>query len=173
MEPRRAARGERRDGETPKTSAKYLGLIRADLEALQRGHVEGDELCEITGIGPIPVARAKELLTDSVLNLVITKGTDVLNVTNLHRKANAAHRAALMWESPHCRVEGCARMRTEIDHRTGWPITKTTRLDDLDPLCDHHHDLKTNENWALVEGTGRRPFVPPDDLRHPGNRQPP
>jgi hypothetical protein len=165
------ARGEKPEGAKP--SARYLGLIRADLEALQRGHVEGDELCEITGVGPIPVARAKELLGDAVLNLVITKGTDVLNVTNLHRKANAAQRAALLWESPQCRVEGCARMRIEIDHRTGWATTKTTRLDDLDPLCDHHHDLKTTERWSLVEGTGRRAFVPPNDPRHPRNRPPP
>ncbi|HEX5097581.1 MAG TPA: DUF222 domain-containing protein [Acidimicrobiia bacterium] len=172
VEMARRARGEKPD-DAKKPSAKYLGLIRADLEALRRGHAEGDELCEITGIGPIPVARAKELLTDAVLNLVITKGTDVLNVTNLHRKANAAQRAALLWESPQCRVEGCSRMRIEIDHRTGWAITQTTRLDDLDNLCDHHHDLKTTDGWALVEGTGRRAFVPPDDPRHPRNRPPP
>jgi hypothetical protein len=119
------------------------------------------------------VWRAKELLGESVLNLVITKGTDVLNVTNLHRRANAAQRAALLWESPHCGVEGCSGMRIEIDHRTGWAKTHTTRLDDLDNLCDHHHDLKTTEGWALVEGTGRRAFVRPDDPRHPRNRPPP
>ena len=172
VEMARRARGEKRDGET-KPSAKYLGLIRADLEALQRGQVAGDEVCEITGVGPIPVSRAKELLGESVLRLVITKGIDVLNVTNLHRRANAAQRAALLWESPHCRVEGCSRMRLEIDHRTGWAITKTTRLDDLDNLCDHHHDLKTTEGWSLVEGTGRRDLVPPDDERHPRYRPPP
>lgn len=27
--------------------------------------------------------------------------------------------------------------------------------------------------WALVEGTGKRPLVPPDDPRHPHNRPPP
>ena len=170
VEMARRARGEKPEG---KPSAKYLGLIRADLEAFWRGHVEGDELCEITGVGPVPVARAKELLTEAVLNVVITKGTDVLNVTNLHRRANAAQRAALLWESPQCRVEGCSRMRTEIDHRTDWVITKTTRLDNLDPLCDHHHDLKTNDGWSLIEGVGRRAFVPPDDPRHPRNRPPP
>ena len=117
--------------------------------------------------------RAKELLGESVLKLVITKGTDVLNVTNLHRSANAAQRAALLWESPHCTVEGCSGMRIEIDHRTGWAETHTTRLDDLDNLCGHHHDLKTTEGWALVEGAGRRAFVRPDDPRHPRNRPPP
>ena len=37
----------------------------------------------------------------------------------------------------------------------------------LDPLCDPDHDLKTYEGWALVEGKGKRPMVPPDDPRHP------
>ena len=43
----------------------------------------------------------------------------------------------------------------------------TTILDLLDRLCPHHHDLKTIDNWALVEGRGKRAFVPPDDPRHP------
>jgi hypothetical protein len=34
-------------------------------------------------------------------------------------------------------------------------------------LCDGHHDQKTRDGWALVEGKGKRPFVPPDDPRHP------
>ncbi|HQF95948.1 MAG TPA: hypothetical protein PLS46_17400, partial [Microthrixaceae bacterium] len=33
--------------------------------------------------------------------------------------------------------------------------------------CDHHHDLKTLEKWALVPGPGRRPMVAPDHPNHP------
>jgi hypothetical protein len=39
----------------------------------------------------------------------------------------------------------------------------------LDRLCHHDHGLKTREGWSLVEGRGRRAFVPPDDPRHPRN----
>ena len=35
-----------------RVNPKHLALIRVDLEALIRGRVEGDELCEITGLGP-------------------------------------------------------------------------------------------------------------------------
>jgi hypothetical protein len=42
-------------------------------------------------------------------------------------------------------------------------------LPNIDPLCGHDHDLKTYQGWALVAGTGRRAFVPPDDPRHPDN----
>ena len=38
---------------------QHLALLRLDISALWRGYVQGDELCEITGLGPIPVATAK------------------------------------------------------------------------------------------------------------------
>ena len=60
--------------------------------------------------------------------------------------------------------------RLEIDHDTGWATTHTTRVDDANCLCDHHHDLKTYFGWAMVAGTGPREMVPPDDPRHPKNR---
>ena len=64
-------------------------------------------------------------------------------------------------------------MFVQLDHREPWATTKHTQLDELDPLCPHHHKLKTNRNWSLVDGTGRRTFVPPDDPRHPRNKPPP
>ena len=146
---------------------RFLGLLRLDVEALRRGHVEGDELCEITGIGPVPVERAIELLGEATLKLVLTKGVDVANVTSLGRGPTAAMRYALAWTSPTCTVEGCSRTHLETDHRIEYAATQHTRLSELDPLCDGHHDLKTYTNWALVEGKGKRAFVPPDDPRHP------
>ena len=152
---------------------RYLALLRVDVEALHRGRVASDELCEIRGVGPVPVSVAEQLLGRSVLHLVITRGVDVLNVTHLGRGPTAAQKIALAWASPGCTVEGCWRTRTENDHREPWAQTRHTRLGELDPLCGHHHDLKTRSGWALVEGTGKRPMVPPDDPRHPKHRSTP
>ena len=146
---------------------RFLGLLRVDIEALHRGHVEGDELCEITGVGPIPLARATELLGEATLKLLITRGVDVLNVTSLGRGPTAAMRYALAWASPTCTVEGCTRTHTESDHRLDYATTGHTRLAELDPLCDGHHNLKTHNGWALVHGHGKRALVPPDDPTHP------
>jgi hypothetical protein len=138
---------------------------------MQRGHVEGDEVCEIAGLGPIPVRVAKDLLGDAVLKLVITKGVDVANVTHLGRAATIAQKSAFWWQSPECDRLACTRtQRLQIDHDTGWTDTHTTRVDDSNRLCDHDHDLKTYFGWALVEGTGKREMVPPDDPRHPKNK---
>jgi len=57
----------------------------------------------------------------------------------------------------------------EVDHREDWSQTHMTLLELCDRYCRHHHDLKTRDNWALVEGTGKRAFVPPGDPRHPRN----
>lgn len=153
--------------------ARNLTLVRVDLEALRRGDVADDELCEITGLGPIPVSVARDLLGESIVKLVITKGVDVLHVTHLGRGPSAAQRVALLWQQPLCSVEGCSRTRVEIDHREDWARTHHTRLDECDPLCKHHHDCKTYVGWSLVEGTGKRPMVPPEDPRHPRYRPPP
>ena len=77
----------------------------------------------------------------------------------------------MWWRSPVCDVLDCNRtQRLEIDHDTGWTRTHTTRVDDSNCFCGHHHWLKTVHGWALVEGTERREMVPPDDPRHPKNK---
>jgi hypothetical protein len=55
----------------------------------------------------------------------------------------------------------------QYDHRQDWARTKFTVFDLLDRLCPHHHRLKTDHGWQLVEGVGKRAFVPPGDRRHP------
>jgi hypothetical protein len=153
---------------------QHLALLRLDVEALWRGYVEGDELCEIAGLGPIPVRIAKDLLEDAVLKLVLTNGIDVANVTSLTRGPTQAMRYASLWTSPICTVEGCSKTRLEHDHRWGaeYKDTRHTRLDELDATCHHHHDLHTVHGWALVPGTGKRPLVAPEDPRHPANAPP-
>ena len=154
----------------PRVDPKHLALIRVDLAALVRGSVEAGELCEITGLGPVPVATARLLLGESILKLVISRGQDVVNVTHLGRGPNTAQKIALLWTHPCCSVEGCSRTRTQDDHRIPFAQRRETKLANLDPLCPFHHRLKTLEGWGLVDGVGPRPFVPPDDPRHPLHR---
>ena len=152
---------------------RYLALLRVDVAALAEGVAADGEVCEIAGLGPIPVRVARELLGESILKLVITKGVDVVNVVHLGRGATAAQRVALLWSKPKCANVECSSRFVQLDHREPWADTKHTRLDELDPLCPHHHKLKSNQGWSLVEGSGRRAFVGPKDPRHPRNRPPP
>ena len=120
------------------------------------------------------MAAAREMLSEAVLKLVITNGVDVRNVTHLGRGPNTAQKIALLWEQPRCTREGCGRRaRLEYDHVDGYEYHRTrhTRLDELTPLCDPDHDLKTYHGWALVEGKGVRAMVPPEDPRHPRHKR--
>jgi hypothetical protein len=152
-------------------AATHLALLRVDLGALVRGRVDADELCEIAGLGPVPVATARALLGESILKLVITKGTGVANVTHLGRGPTVAQRIALLWTSPGCDVRGCSStIGIQADHRVPWSDDRVTVLGNLDHLCGHHHRLKTHRGWALIAGVGKRPMVPPGDPRHPANQ---
>jgi hypothetical protein len=147
-------------------------VLRADLAAVVRGRVTDGEVCEVAGIGPVPASIARDLLGDALLRLVLTSGVEVRNVTTIGRGLTAAMKIAQLWEQPQCQTEGCGRRaRLEGDHRYGreFATTGITRLDDIDRHCDEHHDRKTYEGWALIEGTGIRPMVPPEDPRHPAN----
>jgi hypothetical protein len=149
---------------------RHRAIIRVDYEALRRGHVEGDEVCEIAGLGPIPIRIALELLGESTLHLVLTKGVDVMNVTYLGRGVNAAQKVALDWSQCLCSNSRCTGNWLQDDHRDDYAGNRVTELRNIDRLCPSCHRLKTYKGWRLVEGTGRRPLVPPTDPRHPNTK---
>jgi hypothetical protein len=146
--------------------------VRIDWDALVRGHPIEGEVCEVAGIGPVPVSVVRAMIDsgDPFLAAVVTRGTDVVNVAHLGRNMSAAQRTAWEWTHPVCVVEGCNNaVRLEADHRVPWAEAKVTLLGNMDGPCGFHHDLKTYRGWALVEGLGKRPMVSPEDPRHPDN----
>jgi len=164
----------RRAGHAPnvKPPRRVKILARVDLPALLRGYPTVDETCELAGYGPVAVSALRSLIDteDPFLAAIVTKGNDVVGVAHLGRRPNAHQQSALDWLYPTCAAEGCNSLSfLENDHREDWSKTHTTIFELLDRLCSHHHDLKTTDDWALVEGRGKRAFVPPDDPRHPRN----
>ena len=126
--------------------------------------------------GPVAVSAVRDILDtgDPFLAAVVTHGEQVLGVAHLGRRPSAHQQTALEWLYPTCAAEGCsANTWLENDHRVDWATSRLTVLDLLDRLCPHHHDLKSLDGWRLVDGRGKRPFVPPDDPRHPGHADAP
>ncbi|MEI2652652.1 MAG: hypothetical protein V9G12_10945 [Microthrixaceae bacterium] len=158
-----SGRGSRR-----RESVRRLMLVRVDLAALVNGAVGDGDVCEIPGIGPVSVEQARTMFGDSILRLVTTNGTAVIDVVNPARKPTEAQRIAKLWTDPKCCVAGCNRtVDLEYEHREDYARTQHTVLVESEHMCTFHHQLKTLENWQLVAGTGRRAFVDPDDPRHP------
>jgi hypothetical protein len=154
------------DGKQPR---RVKILARVDLTRLLGNQPVGDEVCELAGYGPVAVSTIRDLINteDPFLAAIVSKGKDVVGVAHLGRRANTHQQSALEWLYPTCAAEGCNSLAyLENDHREDWAKTHTTIFELLDRLCPHHHALKTTDGWGLVEGRGKRAFVPPDDPRH-------
>ncbi|HWD51610.1 MAG TPA: DUF222 domain-containing protein [Acidimicrobiales bacterium] len=124
--------------------------VRVDHQALLRGHLEPGEICEIPGIGPIPVDVARRLATDSILSVLVTDGVDVTSVAHAGRTIPAALRTALIERDPVCVVPGCGiREALEIDHVLPFGNDGPTSLANLARLCHWHHYLKTHQRYRL------------------------
>jgi hypothetical protein len=154
----RGSPGDRRPG--PATMVH----VRVDHQALRRGHVEPGEVCEIPGIGPIPVDVARELAADSVLSVLVTDGIDVTTVAHAGRTIPASLRRALVERDPVCVVPGCeVRDHLEIDHVHPVGLGGPTSMANLARLCHWHHYLKTHQRHRLEPAKRGWRWLPPSE----------
>ena len=143
----------------PRTGRQTKVIIRVDGSALVRGEVEDGETCEIAGIGQVALSAVREQIPDAHITYVITNATDV-TVAHLGRQVTAHQRTALQARGYQCEVPGCtADHLLEIDHVTGWAITKDTRLPDLAWLCTTHHRQKSRRHYRLLGPPGQRTWT--------------
>jgi hypothetical protein len=141
---------------------KAMVHVRVDHPALVRGRVEGGETCDIPGVGPIPVATARDLAADCILKVLVTKGVDVVAVAHAGRTIPAHVRSALEARDPVCVIPGCAeRKGLEIDHLLPFAEGGPSTLDNLVRACHFHHYLKTHHGWVLAGRPGAWTWDPP------------
>jgi hypothetical protein len=143
--------------------ARAMVHVRVDAEALRRGHVEGGEVSEIPGVGPIPVAAARRLLNDAIVKVIFTEGTDIKAVAHVGRTIPAKLRTALEERDPTCVVPVCdVRMGLEIDHIIPYAEGGLTTLANTARLCKWHHYLKTHHGYQLGGCSGSWTWEGPD-----------
>ena len=155
--------GRRDDPRGSSKGARGQAIVVIDAAALRRGTTEGDELCEIEGIGPVSVEAATELLSEASLRYVIREGFDIKTVTTLTRDVAACIEAALIVRDRTCARPGCAkRLGLETDHRdVDFSDDGPTELDNLVRLCPQCHDLKTYGGWRLEGEPGAWKWIAP------------
>jgi hypothetical protein len=180
---RAAYRGGRRDPDAHLASDAMLRLVRAaagggdgstvrkDVRvlvhvtdtAVLRGHTEPGETCEVTGVGPVPVAVARTMIgTNPFVSLIETDGVDVRRVVRLGRRRPPEVDDALLVRDRWCVVPGCgSTWRLEVHHTIPFAESGRTTLDELATVCHHHHDLITHRGFALRGGPGRWTWHPP------------
>jgi len=148
--------------------------VRVDHSAFVRERTVEGETCEVAGVGPIPVATARALASDSILYGIVTKGIDVTTIANLGRTVSAALRAALEYRDHVCRVLGCTVQHgLEIHHKNPVVDLGESSLENTVRMCHWHHYLVTHQGYRLEpSGDGDYRLVAPDDPDPPGSRAP-
>jgi hypothetical protein len=148
--------------------------VRMDHAALERGHTERGEVCEVPGVGPVTVGWVQSLLPDAVVAALLVEEGEVLKVAHLGRVIPAKVRTALAERDRVCVVPGCSvDCDLEIDHIRPIAAGGRSELVNLCHLCRFHHYLKTHHGWRISRA-GKRwlwegPHGPPPD---PNARQP-
>jgi hypothetical protein len=153
--------GERTDGNGPGAVVH----VRVDHDALVRGRTEPGEVCEIPGVGPIPVATARRLAEDSILKVLLTDAVDVRAVAHAGRTVPAGLRTMLEERDRTCVVPGCPVDREleihhyRVNHADGGKLSG----ENCARVCGWHHYLATHHGYHLDHHDGRWQWLPPDE----------
>ena len=148
-------------GRTKSKGAEVVVLVSRD--ALLRGDVEREagELCEVPGFGPIPVARAREILSNCFLKGVLVDGKKVVTVKHFGRHRPAELDTALLVRSVledgqvECKVDGCDQTAwIQWDHAQPFALGGPTSEDNLNPMCGFHNREK-EAGRVIRTGGGR------------------
>ena len=135
---------------TKSSRSNVVMNIRVDIDALKRGHTEHGEICEIAGVGPIPVATATEYLGEAFLKLLVVDGVDIKTVAHMGRAIPAPLRTALEERDRVCQVPTCdMSVGLEIDHIKPFAEGGPASLENLVRLCKRHHLQKTHDGYRL------------------------
>jgi hypothetical protein len=144
-----------------------LDLLEGRIEPARRGVVDirvdlatlvgiSEAPGEIPGWGPVAADIARQIaaahvrgqwraaVTDPDTGDVIWDGTT-------RRRPTTRQRRHIQARIPRCIFPGCRRpaINCDLDHRQRWTDGGPTAIDNLAPLCRHHHRSKDEAGWRL------------------------
>ena len=140
--------------------------LRLDYAAIERGYLEQGDICEVPGIGPIPLKAAKAFLGDSYRVGILMNGEDIRSVKGLgHSIPDRLRRGVYERDNLRCVVPGCSTdyCGHQIDHVEEVEKGGPTKLYNLALLCRWHHSLKTHHGYRLQHYRHRWIWLGPND----------
>ncbi len=152
-------------------AGRVILRARVDYAALVRGCTIPGEVCEIEGVGPVPISVIERLASEHPLvDAVLTKGRDVSRIAHLGRSGDTFLKAAIEWRDTRCVIAGCDRSDyLETHHRVLVSQGGESSMASMIRLCGYHHDLHHKGHpiagdhqdgfriGASVAGPGRSP----------------
>jgi hypothetical protein len=140
------------NGTKPKTVSNPTGTVIVGLGSLLDGKVRPGETCEIPGVGPVPVAHARDVLSHGLLQLVITNGVDVQTVVSPTRHVPQALKIAIAVRDRSCKIRGCDRtIGLHRHHTEPFGETHRTTYAELGLVCDQHHHLIHDRDHTIED----------------------
>ena len=164
---RLASRGFQFGEPTPSLGARTELCVIIDAETLRDGEHTGT-ICETVDGVPIPVSLARRLACEAgIIPVVLGTAGEVLDLGRTSRLANRAQRRGQAAMYSTCAAPGCEVpfSRCQIHHLHWWENGGPTDMDNLVPLCGHHHHLVHDAGftatltadrtlrWYLPDGT--------------------
>ena len=148
------AQGAAGTGEHRRPVGGILMKARVDYIALVEGRTRPGDVCEIEGVGPVPVSVMRRLLDEKpMVDAILTRGRDVLRVAKLGRSGDTYLKAAIEWRDTHCAIAGCERTEhLESHHRIPVSSGGATSLEMSLPLCGFHHDRHHHHGYVITGG---------------------
>ncbi|KRA23611.1 HNH endonuclease [Microbacterium sp. Root61] len=144
------------DGTTDGTPADARGVRATVVVTVPALTLLGDDDGQATveGLGPIPLARARELCgsAEGWMRVLTHPETGmVLSVGRERYRPPPELRRLVRWRAERCMAPGCGipAARCEIDHTVAWEHGGTTELSNLAPLCKGHHTIKHHGRWRV------------------------
>jgi hypothetical protein len=147
------------------SSTRHAIVITVPHTTFLTGRPVAGEICQIPGVGPVPVSVVHGLLDDDpIIKAVVTKGRDITALATLTRSLKDDLRLAVLAANDlQCGVPSCDNLRfLEIDHEWEYHKGGPTSYDNLRPLCSFHHRQRTTEDYELRGSPGSYQWVAPD-----------
>ncbi|MBI1351747.1 MAG: DUF222 domain-containing protein, partial [Actinomycetales bacterium] len=106
---------------------------------------------------PVTADTIRDLLIDadpsSTLRRIVTDAAGcILDAGRARYAISDTQRHLIALRDGTCRFPGCTRPAEtcEVDHATAYDSGGRTDLENLGPLCKHHHQLKTHGGWHIT-----------------------
>jgi hypothetical protein len=152
-------------------AAPYRAVVHVDAATLMDG---SGERSEIDGGPPIASETARRLCCDALIETVLERDGEILDVGRSRRSPPPRLRRALELRDRTCVWPGCTtRAHLQSRHIVHWIHNGRTEPSNLSLLCWRHHRLVHERRFAMtVDADGTRRFYRPDGTEI-GLRAPP
>ncbi len=155
----------------PKSGTTSEVVFHVPAAALKRRALKGEEICEIAGIGPVPLAAVERVLPTAYVKILVEDGVDVTTVAHAGRAISAHLLSALQSRDRKCVVEGCdVAHGLEAHHIIPFAQGGKGSLENLARVCSHHHSLISYRGFELTGTPGNWIWITPAGLDRNGER---